>query len=86
MTPDEAEALAQRILAVIHDGGWSGVPDYMRERVASDLAGLRQHGPDEPLCSWSHDASYTHDGDVCDDALRYAAGLRRTAALYGVSL
>jgi hypothetical protein len=84
----EAEALAKRIIAVI-DSRWQetlfegkhGTSD--RERIASDLEGLRMHfhnggepGLDGCMCGqrWP-----------CPDAVRYADGLRRTAALYGVS-
>ena len=78
MTPDEAQALADRILAAIegddalsHGYGWHTEADL--ERVASDLAGLSQCEVD--LC-----------GDDADGhARRYADGLLRTASLYGVT-
>lgn len=79
------------------------VADY-RERITSDLAGIREHEPDtHPWASSDHTDDYwrvkkfcgAHTGmdtdswgDMqewpCPDVLRYAEGLRRTAALYGV--
>ena len=82
MTPQEVEALANRILAAIrHDVLNNGHGEDRhhaadRERVASDLAGLLAHlvTPDAHSCY----------SPVCPDTQRYAEGLRRTAALYGV--
>ena len=70
LTLAEAGALAERIVAKID--AWVDADEtdaYCRERVASDLAGLREH-PCQPF--------------GCADARRYSDGLRRTAALYGV--
>lgn len=53
-----------------------------RERVGSDLAGLREHNPMECALCHQHHRGWAQ---ACPDALRYAEGLRRTAALYGVS-
>ncbi len=88
LTLDEAEDHAARTLAAIDDAfkGWGqSLPQYAadRERVASDLAGLREHQPgDYPdecgVCL------HVVDEDICPDARRYLDGLRRTAALYGV--
>lgn len=87
MTPAEAEALAARTLAEIaywENRGDNPDPHIAdRERVASDLAGLRSHlastvEEDDWWC-W-----FCREGD-CEDAPRYAASLRRTAALYGVT-
>lgn len=78
MTPAQAADLAARTIEAIDVD--FGMPDTLaadRERVASDLDGLRHHAapsvcsPDEPR--------------PCPDARRYADGLRRTAALYGVT-
>lgn len=84
MTTDQAADLAARTLAAIDanaDAG-DGIGDEShavdRERVASDLAGLRGHnnvGTDWCVC----------ETPFCPDAARYADGLRRTAALYGVT-
>jgi hypothetical protein len=75
LTLEQAEDLAARTLAAIayrHRDApctWRCAPDLAdRERVASDLAGLREH---ERRC--------------CSDGRRYEDGLRRTAALYGVT-
>lgn len=89
MTPAEAEDLAARTLAAIdacsefssvHRMGYAAD----RERVASDLAGLRQHYPftDGIGRECCHDSSRPMP---CPDARRYADGLKRTAALYGVT-
>lgn len=87
MTPQQAQELADRALAVIDywEVANSANPDPHvadRERVASDLAGLRQHVPHAVAsgeCAWCECAPYP-----CADATRYAAGLIRTARLYGV--
>lgn len=92
MTPAEAEALAAATLAAIAADDQAFLdrfghhPPYDsprekhrrvdRERVASDLAGLRAHGPADD-CGWGE--------RPCPDRRRYADGLRRTAALYGVT-
>lgn len=77
--PREVEALAERVIGSIDDAMTTTAPGAPglarlyedRLRVLSDLAGLR----------------YTAetDRDECH-AARYADGLRRTAALYGVGL
>lgn len=87
MTPAEAEALAERTLAAINRR--CGPCEQCtveecataadRERVASDLAGWQAHA----LNLGNHD-DHGDDGDECPDARRYADGLLRTAALYGV--
>lgn len=80
MTPDRAADLAARTLAAIdaqNSAAWAvfpGLSEYCRERVASDLAGLRSCRQREPVVLIEH----------ADHALRYAEGLKRTAALYGV--
>lgn len=80
VTPEVSADLAARALAAI-DLYWGEDPATLdvrtadRERVASDLAGLRTH------TDCLHD-----DGDrTCHDKRRYADGLRRTAALYGLT-
>lgn len=84
MTPDVAADLAARTLAAIDEPGpfrqhFARMHAADRERVASDLAGLRDHTTAGGWCS-------VHDYWLgCDDAARYADGLRRTAALYGVT-
>lgn len=79
----DAEHLAERTLAAIDRASLLGdisldeaIND--RERVASDLAGLRAH--------LEGDGEHVHRGaDVCSDARRYSDGLRRTGRLYGVT-
>ncbi len=84
LTLAAAEDLAARTLAAI---GWQeellegriGVERVAadRERIESDLAGLRGHA--------SIVQCHDHVGEwPCDDARRYSEGLLRTAALYGV--
>jgi hypothetical protein len=87
ITFTQADELAARTLAAIdrlthshagEDPHW--IAD--RKRVASDLAGLREHrgcgDPANPrLCM-------ACGREPCPDAHRYADNLRRTAALYGV--
>lgn len=79
MTLTEAEDLAARTLAAIEHYVWDTYDDFRRkhwtadrERVASDLAGLRDCFPLTYDCDMRH-------------ARRYTASLRRTAALYGVT-
>ena len=86
MTLDEATDLATRTLAAINARGPFTARSFVyasanRERVASDLAGVRWHGPDDS------DGLCYRDGEhpPCFDAARCADGLRRTAALYGVA-
>jgi hypothetical protein len=55
-----------------------------RERVASDLAGLREHGYDDGFCAGCC-VPVDPDGTGCSDLRRYVAGLLRTARLYGVA-
>lgn len=82
MTLQEAEDLATRTLAKINGNlvlntGWPDMHAYCRDRVASDLAGMRLHAdPAAPSCKYGP--------RTCPDAARYAEGLRRMAALYGV--
>lgn len=99
LTLDQAEDIAARTLAALdgHDHhsclDCLDVQDYARERVASDLAGLRDHPPvpypvpagrPAPLRCAGCDPD-THAADwPCPDAARYAEGLLHTAALYGV--
>jgi hypothetical protein len=86
-----AQALAERTLAAIdadalddtYDDGIHR--DANRERVASDLAGLRQHFETYDGCDWCRMHGYGAMLWPCPDATRYADGLRRTAALYGVT-
>lgn len=92
MTPEQATDLAERTLAAITEEAalWAGLISPVgvwareyhaadRERVASDLAGLRLHY----LARGGH-GCYCGSEWLCDDHARYADGLRRTAALYGV--
>lgn len=92
-----AADLAARTLAAIDaqeehaPGAFLGLlASYARERVASDLAGLQDHQPDEAEARYC--ASHADvNGQAhckrrdCADARRYSDGLRRTAALYGVT-
>jgi hypothetical protein len=80
VTRTELETLAERILAVIDSRpyAYDDICEADRERVASDLAGLRQHSP--ALCARLCSAPVD-----CPDARRYADGLLRTAVLYGVA-
>ena len=77
MTLEEAEALAERTLAAIV-AAQEQAADYRhyyadRERVASDLAGLRD-------CWWRA----SHQGRMDEPhATRYTEGLLRTARLWG---
>jgi hypothetical protein len=90
VTPDQAHDLAARALAAI-DSEWKRWDDYQpgatdeehldadRERVASDLALIREcaeflsyEQPALAFCEWV--------------GAKAEAGLRRTAALYGVTL
>jgi hypothetical protein len=80
MTPDEATDLAAKTLAAIDALDYSrlrlDIDQADRERVESDLAGLRD--------CWSFRwGEYFHD--LAPHAERYMDGLRRTAALYGVT-
>lgn len=99
LTLAEAEALADRTLAAIDDWAESGLRRQERaaadqERVASDLAGLRQHArapwwdpefsdPDDPIPCGACTFDIRRVTWPCDDARRYSDGLRRTATLYG---
>lgn len=97
----EAEDLAAATLAAIDAyPRIDAIRAADRERVASDLAGLREHLPDPGAWrSYPNPNEYVacqaegcscperyDDGPEwpCPDARRYLAGLRRTAALYGV--
>lgn len=83
MTPDQASDLAARTLAAIDGIDVSPLPDDPepehraadRARVASDLAGLQ-----EALHLDPYGPAEAQEGHLA----RYAAGLRRTAALYGI--
>jgi hypothetical protein len=55
-----------------------------RERIASDLAGLRDHERSVGILDGECVRCYQMS-DPCDDASRYADGLLSTAALYGVT-
>lgn len=100
MTPDQAADLAARTLATIgvrqkcDRGEECPSPrcktfNADRERVASDLAGLREHQPFQYDDLTGCDACCVEPTHwvpwLCPDAARYADGLRRTAALYGVT-
>lgn len=93
----DAERLAERTLAAIdvaaapHSTTDRVLLVYTadRERIASDLAGLREHSGDQSdaeseascnPCWWM-----ALRGATCADARRYSDGLKRTAALYGVT-
>lgn len=82
VTLREAEQLAGAALAAI-DQAYDGQPNEIgradRERVKSDLAGLRRHTP--ALCEWLCPAP-----GECPDRRAFTDGLRRTAALYGVTM
>ncbi len=81
LTVEEAERLAAAIFAEMQTD-WAVVMlreewrSADRERVESDLAGLREH-----LGGWHVVA----DGWSCLTCRRYSDGLRRTAVLYGVT-
>ncbi len=92
LTLAEAEDLLARTLAAIDHYApvavavtkTYGNPNSIiadRERVASDLDGPRVHQAYQEACEGCYGAT----GWPCDDARRYSGGLRRTAALYGVS-
>lgn len=84
MTPQETEALAARTLtaigSVMHGTADAATRAADRERVASDLDGCRRHFLSGSECGWCEIAPYP-----CPDFLTFTAGLRRTAALYGVN-
>jgi hypothetical protein len=93
LTVAQAEDLAVRTLAAIdaldmEERRYADVRHYWhyaadRERVASDLAGLREHHLIEHP---AHGLVCRHGGTLpCPDARRYADGLLRTADLYGVT-
>ena len=84
----EAERLAELLLEGLSSWttftvGGDGTRRWLvadRERVASDLAGIRRHHTETDVCAvdwltWP-----------CADARRYSDGLKRTAALYGVTV
>lgn len=83
----DAERLAERTLAAIGNTYPPLAADTDRERVASDLAGLRRHASDSisSECQWCLGGTGEYDGWPCADARSYSDGLRRTAALYGVT-
>jgi hypothetical protein len=79
---EQAEALAARVLVAIdqydhpmHSAG--AVLDADRERVASDLAGIRDS---------ARLLAVRTETDEIHHARRYADGLLRTARLYGVEV
>jgi hypothetical protein len=77
VTPQEAETLAARVLAAI-DAELTRYEAYAdRERVQSDLLGIRE------VHAWCriHDVPYEPG---FSHARRYTDGLKRTAALYGI--
>jgi hypothetical protein len=90
----QAEDLAVRIVAAIDtldadERRYADVRHYWhyaadRERVASDLAGLRDHHRGSGILTDECERCYQMS-DPCDDARRYADGLLRTADLYGVT-
>lgn len=85
----DAERLAERTLAAIV-ARQEKAADYRhyladRERVASDLAGVRQHEPEGHTCENTDSVYWSSLEYPCDDARRYSDGLLRTAALYGVT-
>jgi hypothetical protein len=108
LTLAQAEDLATRTLAAIDEqerdaaalrGPLRSVTPHAmrrcaadRERVASDLEGLRRHVPllmyfdvdptGIPFCR----ACEVDDAWPCPDARRYSDNLRRTARLYGVEV
>jgi hypothetical protein len=84
VTPAEAEALAERTVAAIDaDTRYETLAD--RERVASDLAGLRRHQPEAPD-GYACASCRTSGLWPCPDAHAFSDGLLRTAALYGVEV
>ncbi len=85
LTLGEAEAFAARTLAAIermYGAAYSRKErgDADRERVASDLAGLRECYVSTP----PYGQSVLRTGELVH-ARRYSDNLRRTAALYGVT-
>jgi hypothetical protein len=94
LTVERAEDLAVRIVAAIDtldadERRYADVRHYWhyaadRERVASDLAGLREHHRGSGILTDECGRCYQMS-DPCDDARRYADGLLRTADLYGVT-
>jgi hypothetical protein len=93
LTVAQAEDLAVRIVAAIDaldadERRYADVRHYRhyaadRERVESDLAGLRDHHRGSGILTDECGRCYQMSGP-CDDARRYADGLLRTADLYGV--
>jgi hypothetical protein len=87
LTVEQAEDLAARTLAAIEErqlySRATQQLDADRERVASDLTGLREHAflTDRRFTLCARDAFL----QPCPDARRYSDGLLRTAALYGVT-
>jgi hypothetical protein len=80
LTVERAEDLAARTRYAIEAQEYGPLPSldhYTADwaRVKSDLAGLREHDS----------AHYAMRGDGCVTCLRYSDGLRRMAALYGVT-
>ena len=92
LTLPDAERLADRLLH------WRGIPTDQnsvesehwaadRERVASDLDGLRDHAECGSGVGGCDDGGHAYDPPPwgCADGQRYLANLRRTAGLYGVT-
>lgn len=66
--------------------GWPAVFRADREQVASDIAGLRDHRAGGMGICLSDHSGGEHEQYDCPDAVRYAAGLRRISAKYGVTV
>jgi hypothetical protein len=81
MTVAEAQDLAARILAAIDEQTEWHAPQYKagdRERVAADVRGLQ-------ACWEWHEGEGQYNGYLEIFAPFFEAGLRRTAALYGIA-
>jgi hypothetical protein len=79
MTPAEAETLAARTLHAIDAELTRYEASADRERVASDLLGLRE------VCAYWRTNGLEGDPTGHSHGRRYADGLKRTAALYGIT-
>lgn len=94
LNSEQGEDFASRILAAIeradkwtppHAFGWRKVYAADRERVVSDLNGLRRH-EQVPLPNGNGTGCRSCGmWEWCEDGLTYSDGLRRTAAPYGVT-
>ncbi len=97
LTLEQAEQVASATLAAI-EAAWEPHGSSQRhldadeDRVNSDLAGLRLHHSvkgqmDNPGLKCAGHSRFSYGTPwPCSDARRYSDGLRRTAALYGVTL